>query len=158
VVYRLKHIAAPEISDAVQQAMLKLGRRIESIAVDPRTNSVLVKAGPDAQEAIKDTIEKLDRAATPGDAAPVAPQGGGQIYISGLVPRPGTYALPDSGPLTLRRLLVASGGITGDAKSVIICETRNGRSLPILSFAAEEFRKPEGADPELKPGQIVSVQ
>ncbi len=78
------------------------------------------------------------------------------VYLSGLVNRPGVYAAPEG--LTLRRLLVAAGGVPDGAEDVIISESANGRATVAQTVKTAELRCPDGPDPVLKAGQLVSVR
>ncbi len=87
-------------------------------------------------------------------------EGGGIAYLQGKALRPGTYALPNPGQLTVRRLLASAGGMTADAVGrVKVMRASDGRNEVIAEFSPEEIRDPNlSRDLPLKSGDMVSVE
>jgi type II secretory pathway component GspD/PulD (secretin) len=104
--FRLKHMAADDVADAITKAVAKLpafkGKKV-AIVPDPRSNSVLVTGDPASVKEMSKMIEKLDqdprlvpiptgpvgpgagpgRASSSGASAGFAPGGGGGAFGPG---------------------------------------------------------------------------
>jgi hypothetical protein len=87
-------------------------------------------------------------------------EGGGIAYLQGKALRPGTYALPNPGQITVRRLLASAGGLAADAIGrVKVVRVADGRNEVIAEFSPEEIRDPNfSRDLPLKSGDMVSVE
>jgi protein involved in polysaccharide export with SLBB domain len=80
----------------------------------------------------------------------------GTVYLEGAVERPGAYALPQRGQLTLRRLLASAGGVNPTTRIDLIREDEAGTKHRIFS---EHFGNmdPLGEDLPLLRNDLVVV-
>ena len=95
----------------------------------------------------------------PGDVIWVPPAQLGNVFIEGEVARPGTFALPGDGDLTLKRLLAAAGGLTQTAVPQRVELTRRvgPEREVIMRLDLQAIR--EGREPDifLKENDLVRV-
>jgi hypothetical protein len=76
------------------------------------------------------------------------------IYINTGVARPGTYALLDEN-MTLRRMLIAAGGLTPTAGAEVIVVHSDGDTETILG---SDLDNPLGPDIGLRPGDRIEIR
>jgi hypothetical protein len=82
---------------------------------------------------------------------------GSFVYLDGAVTRSGVYALPMTGPLTVRRLIAAAGGVTKEGAGVTVTQIGiDGK--PFLKYKAHPFRIDSDADYILSPNDHVHVE
>lgn len=91
---------------------------------------------------------------TPGPEAAPAPEAG-VVYVGPGVDRPGTYGLPAAGTMTLRRILIASGGLQRRDFSTITVVREDGPSQQLAVSALDD---PGGEDITLKPGDRIEIR
>ena len=95
----------------------------------------------------------------PGDIIWVPPPTLGNVFIEGEVVRPGTFALPGDGDLTLKRLVAAAGGLTQTAVPQRVELTRRigPEREVIMRLDYQAIR--EGREPDifLKENDLVRV-
>lgn len=95
-------------------------------------------------------------AAASATPAPPVPQ---LFYISGTVPRPGAYALPNAAPpLTVARALDAAGGLPAEATKVQIVRSDALGQPVVHDLPADDLRSGRGPDAGLRPGDRVIVR
>ena len=91
---------------------------------------------------------------TPGPGAEPVPESG-TVHIGAGVARPGVYALPTKGSLTLRRLLISAGGLRAGKHSTITVVREDG---PSQELAVSALDKPGGEDVALRPGDRIEIR
>jgi len=95
----------------------------------------------------------------PGDVVRVPPPESGNVYIGGQINRPGVYALPNVGRLTLTRVIYAAGGLGGLAIPERVDLTRmigtDRQATVMLNYRAIA----EGTQPDvfLKRDDVVNI-
>ena len=163
--YVLKHTAATEVLEVLKKLESLRAVDFTRFAADPQTNSVITQATAEQQLGIQVALDALDqpakqRSAAEGGAPAVAAapaQDASVVYLTGTVARPGTYAVPSEG-ITVRRLLAASGGLGDGVKQVVVTRSRDGQSEVVCEIGGDDLRKPDGPDPAITAGQLVSVR
>lgn len=105
----------------------------------------------------KDTIEAIGNGVEVSAAVRATQKDPGLVYLSGSVPRPGVYQLPENG-LTVRRLLVAGGVSTANVREVIVSSSGNGHSTVMHRLTGDELRTESGKDPILAKGEAIEVK
>jgi hypothetical protein len=111
--------------------------------------------------------ERLDALAGSGRAPMVAAavtpgQTEGYVVVHGLsAERPGLYAVPRDGSLTVRRLLAAAGftGTWGSSEAVVkvLRMTPDMKNECVFSMTQSDYQQSEGKDVVLRPGDLVEV-
>jgi protein involved in polysaccharide export with SLBB domain len=77
--------------------------------------------------------------------------------ITGLIERPGVYAMPKEG-LSLRRAIVAGGGKFEGVREVVVSKTENGLVSVTHRLTGEELQRAGAKDPMLVDGEVVEVK
>ncbi len=128
--------------------------------VDPITGEVMT------QRIIRVPVKELLRGEArynmvirPGDVIRVPPPAQGNIYLGGDVNRPGTYALPMTGRMTLKQAIIAAGGLNqlGIPERVdLVRRIGHDREAMVRLNLRAIF---EGTEPDLflKPNDIINV-
>ncbi len=155
--YALKHAQAAEVLSAMRHMESISSIDFSECAVEAATNSLIINGTVSEQAKAGIAIECLDRPVKAESQRSEAGSGPGVVYLSGMVSRPGAYAMSDDG-LTLRRLLIAAGGLPEGAQSVLVCGTEDGQCRVLQEIAAESLRRSAGPDPKLEKGQTVCVR
>src|SRR5262245_1845129 len=83
---------------------------------------------------------------------------GGFLYLDGDVARPGVYAMPQFGRLTVRRLIASAGGVleNRDARITVFQLDQDGKSF--MKLKDEKLIREEEVDYVLAPGDHVHVE
>lgn len=95
----------------------------------------------------------------PGDVVRVPPPPNGVVYVDGQVQRPGVYNLPESGRLTLLRVLTAAGGYGEQAipERMDITRMLPGDRQAIVRLDGRAIAEGTQPDLYLKPDDRVNV-
>lgn len=150
--YRLQHARAAEVAESLRQMFPAW-----KIQADPQNNSIIFSS-PGQPQTPMDAILELDIPSRQPSAAPAAPEQQTQVvYLTGQVPRPGAFAVPDK-DFSLRRLLAAAGGLPENATEVVITRSRNGRAEELRRLSRAALLEPAGEDPVLAGGDQVTVR
>jgi hypothetical protein len=108
-------------------------------------------------EALRTITSEITHMRTQGQAAPSVAQGG-MVYLDGDVARPGAYAIPLVGPLTVRRLLATAGGVleNRDARVTVFQLDADGTSR--FKLKDQQFIREDDTDYLLGPNDHVHVE
>jgi hypothetical protein len=150
-IYQLKHISAPEVKAALELCCPGI-----RVSIDPATNAVVV-AMPNGDDRADSAIKALDVPADRRPAAPAAPAQTQVVYVSGRVWHPGAFAMPDK-EFTVRRLIVAAGGLEEGASEVVVTRSRDGKARELYRMSRAALIDGAGDDPVLAAGDLVSVK
>jgi protein involved in polysaccharide export with SLBB domain len=95
----------------------------------------------------------------PGDVLRVPPPPNGVVYVDGQVQRPGVYNLPESGRLTLQRVITAAGGYGEQAipERMDITRMLPGDRQAIVRLDGRAIAEGTQPDIYLKPDDRVNV-
>jgi hypothetical protein len=96
-------------------------------------------------------------ASDPAAAAAPALNEAPQVYVDGAVPRPGVYALPTAGQLSVARAIVAAGGADQDATDVVVMRHHGSKQAVVHRLSAADVRAGVGPDPFLLAGDRLVV-
>lgn len=81
------------------------------------------------------------------------------IFVSGLVSRPGSYALPQESGISLRQLLAYAGDVSGEASKIRVWRGEVGARAIVHDIDLDARRLPERPDDyALLPGDLVEVR
>ncbi|MCX7806728.1 MAG: SLBB domain-containing protein [Planctomycetota bacterium] len=125
------------------------------------TVRILGKTLVEAQEALKERLEKESGARRVYVALVLLDVPPGKVYVGGEVKQPQALSFSRGMPPTLAAALAAAGGPTGDAdlSKVSVVRTRADGTRTVISVDASGISRPDNPDvgPELEPNDVVLV-
>lgn len=111
-----------------------------------------------SQAAREHAVEAERKARESETAARAAAEKPGQVYLEGIVGRPGTFSFAPG--LTLRRLMASAGGTSAQIRRITVTNSdgKGGQTVRFTLSGEDYLKAADGPDVELKANDLIRVE